>query len=38
MSVGIEAKIMEPEIVKILVANGAAQASGLADTAGVDNK
>lgn len=38
MSVGIEAKIMEPEIVKILVANAAAQASGLADTAGVDNK
>jgi large subunit ribosomal protein L10 len=37
MTIGIEAKIPEPDIMKILVANAAAQASGLAETAGVDN-
>jgi large subunit ribosomal protein L10 len=34
MTVGIEAKIPEPEIVKILVANAAAQASGINDKIG----
>ncbi len=36
MNVGIEAKVLEPEIVKILIANAAAQATGLAGKAGVD--
>jgi large subunit ribosomal protein L10 len=38
VALGLEAKILEPEIVKMLVANAAVQASGLANDLGVDAK
>lgn len=38
VALGLEARIMEPEIVKMLMANAAMQASGLADKTGVDAK